>query len=182
MTGEQSVSKSSDLVVVGSSAGGVGALSTLVSTLNKNFPAPVVLAQHLDPQRPSNLGSILERRSNLPIVVVGVGAPSTLGSTLKKKYTAPEVLAQHLDPQRPSNLGSILERRSNLPIVVVGEQSPTLLESGKIYVVPSNRHVKIRDGHVHLEGDHVDRPKPSVDMLLSSAAESYGEHLIAVIL
>ena len=133
MTGEQSVSKSSDLVVVGSSAGGVGALSTLVSTLNKNFPAPVVLAQHLD-------------------------------------------------PQRPSNLGSILERRSNLPIVVVGEQSPTLLESGKIYVVPSNRHVKIRDGHVHLEGDHVDRPKPSVDMLLSSAAESYGEHLIAVIL
>jgi hypothetical protein len=29
-----------DLVVVGSSAGGVGALSTLVSTLPKNFPAP----------------------------------------------------------------------------------------------------------------------------------------------
>src|ERR1041385_9149079 len=133
MTGEQSVSKSSDLVVVGSSAGGVGALSTLVSTLNKNFPAPVVLAQHLD-------------------------------------------------PQRPSQLGSILERRSNLPIVIVGGQSPTLLERGKIYVVPANRHVKIRDGHVHLEGDHGDRPRPSVDLLLSSAAESYGEHLIAVIL
>src|ERR1051325_4304682 len=133
MTGEQSVSKSSDLVVVGSSAGGVGALSTLVSTLNKNFPAPIVLAQHLD-------------------------------------------------PQRPSQLGSILERRSNLPIVIVDEQSPTLLERGKIYVVPANRHVKIRDGHVLLEGDHGERPKPSVDLLLSSAAESYGEHLIAVIL
>ena len=33
-----------------------------------------------------------------------------------------------------------------------------------------------------LEGDHADRPKPSVDLLLSSAAGAYGEHLIAVIL
>lgn len=133
MSNDKSGNEGNDLVVVGSSAGGVGALSTLVSTLNKNFPAPIVLAQHLD-------------------------------------------------PQRTSHLGSILERRSNLPIVVVKEHSPTLLESGKIYVVPSNRHVKIRVGHVHLEGDHGDRPKPSVDLLLSSAAESYGEHLIAVIL
>jgi two-component system, chemotaxis family, CheB/CheR fusion protein len=128
-----SANKTHDLVVVGSSAGGVGALSTLVSTINKNFPAPIVLAQHLD-------------------------------------------------PQRPSQLGSILDRRSNLPVVIVDEQSPTLLEVGKIYVVPSNRHVKIREGHVLLEGDHGDRPKPSVDLLLSTAAESYGEHLIAVIL
>src|SRR4029078_1580122 len=129
----ESQHRSEDLVVVGSSAGGVGALSTLVGTLNKSFPAPIVIAQHLD-------------------------------------------------PQRPSHLGTILERRSNLPIVVVGEHGPTKLEGGKIYVVPSNRHVKINDGHVLLEADHRDRPKPSVDLLLSSAAESYGEHLIAVIL
>jgi len=122
-----------DLVVVGSSAGGVGALTTLVSTLNKSFPAPIVIAQHLD-------------------------------------------------PQRPSHLGSILERRSNLPIVVVSETEPTKLQGGRIYVVPANRHVKISDGHVYLEADHANRPKPSVDRLLSSAAESYGEHLIAVIL
>ena len=69
-----------------------------------------------------------------------------------------------------------------MPIVIVGEQSPTLLESGKIYVVPANRHVKIRDGHVLLEGEQGERPKPSVDLLLSTAAESYGEHLVAVIL
>lgn len=129
----ESKNQNEDLVVVGSSAGGVGALSTLVSTLNKSFPAPIVLAQHLD-------------------------------------------------PQRPSHLGSILERKSVLPIVVVSEHEPTPLEKGKIYVVPANRHVRIVDGHVHLEADHADRPKPSVDMLLSSAAQSYGEHLIAVIL
>src|SRR5689334_5312411 len=95
---------SQDLVVVGSSAGGVGALSTLVSSLNKSFPAPIVLSQHLD-------------------------------------------------PHRPSHLSSILERRSTLPIVVVSENPPTELETGKIYIVPANRHVKIIDGHVHLESD-----------------------------
>ena len=133
MTPESKNSDRNDLVVVGSSAGGVGALSTLVSTLAKDFPAPIVLAQHLDPQRPS-----------------------------------------HLD--------AILDRRSTLPIVVVSEDEPTKLEGGKIYVVPANKHVKINDGHVHLESDHAERPAPSVDRLLSSAAESYGEHLIAVIL
>jgi two-component system CheB/CheR fusion protein len=103
-------------------------------------------------------------------------------STLNKAFPAPVVLAQHLDPQRPSHLGSILERRSVLPVVIVSEHSPTPLESGKVYVVPANKHVRIIDGHVNLESDHADRPKPSVDMLLSSAAESYGERLIAVIL
>src|SRR5688572_3999403 len=96
--------RSSGLVVVGASAGGVGALTTLVSTVHKNFPAPIVLAQHLD-------------------------------------------------PQRPSHPGSILERRSKLPVVIVGEHSPMPLEGGKFYVVPSNKHVKIGDGHVYLEGD-----------------------------
>ena len=133
MTTESDIENGKDLVVVGSSAGGVNALSILVSTLNKSFPAPVVLAQHLD-------------------------------------------------PQRPSQLASILERRSTLPIVIVSEDAPTLLEKGKIYVVPANRHVKIVDGHVNLETDSIDRPKPSVDLLLSSAAKAYGEHLIAVIL
>src|ERR1051326_5049205 len=74
----ESRSHNEDLVVVGSSAGGVGALSTLVSTLHKSFPAPIVIAQHLDPQRPSHLGSILERRSNLPVIVVGEPEPTKL--------------------------------------------------------------------------------------------------------
>src|SRR5690242_12657478 len=58
------------LVVVGSSAGGIEALSTLVATLAADFPAPVVLAQHLDPRHPSHLGEILARRSTLPVRTV----------------------------------------------------------------------------------------------------------------
>src|SRR5207248_5386903 len=55
------------LVVVGASAGGIEALSTLVSTLAEDFPAPIVIAQHLDPSRTSHLDEILSRRTKLPV-------------------------------------------------------------------------------------------------------------------
>jgi two-component system, chemotaxis family, CheB/CheR fusion protein len=58
------------LVVIGSSAGGIEVLSTLASTLPSDFPAPIVIAQHLDPQRPSHLGEILARHSRLPVQTI----------------------------------------------------------------------------------------------------------------
>lgn len=57
----------SGLVVIGSSAGGIDALQTLIGTLPADFPVPIVIAQHLDPNRPSRLGDILANRSNLPV-------------------------------------------------------------------------------------------------------------------
>lgn len=121
-----------DLIVVGSSAGGVEALSVLVSTLPKDFPAPIVLAQHLDPSRPSNLDEILRRRATLPV----------------------EVVEDH-----------------------------TQLQPGTIYVVPSNRHVSIQDHQIETLNDyHTKRPRPSVDTLLTTAAQAYGDRLIATIL
>ena len=118
-------------MIIGSSAGGVQALSTLVSTLPLDFPAPIVLAQHLDPNRPSNLNLILERRTPLPIVVVN---------------------------------------------------GVSKLEAGQIYVIPSNRHIIVRDHHVEILEDHIKRPRPSIDALLTTASEVYGDRLIAVIL
>src|SRR5919201_3289434 len=68
-------SRISRLVVVGASGGGVEALSTLVATLPPEFPAPLVIAQHLDPGRPSHLAQILARRSTLPVRTVTDHAP-----------------------------------------------------------------------------------------------------------
>lgn len=66
----QAAARLYSLVVVGSSAGGIEALSTLVATLPADFPAPLVLAQHLDPHHLSHLGEILARRSTLPVRTV----------------------------------------------------------------------------------------------------------------
>jgi two-component system CheB/CheR fusion protein len=55
------------LVVIGSSAGGIEALSRVVASLPADFPAPIVIAQHLDPRRPSHLHEILARHATLPV-------------------------------------------------------------------------------------------------------------------
>src|SRR5215211_8817715 len=68
-----------DLVVVGSSAGGIGALSGLVSSLPEDFDAPIVVAQHLDPSRESHLQEILARRSPLPVKTVTEHEPLQAG-------------------------------------------------------------------------------------------------------
>ena len=57
-------------MVIGSSAGGIEALSRVVAHLPADFPAPIVIAQHLDPRRPSHLHEILARHSTLPVRVV----------------------------------------------------------------------------------------------------------------
>lgn len=64
------VAQESQLVVIGSSAGGIEALSRVVASLPADFPAPIVIAQHLDPRRPSHLHEILARHATLPVRVV----------------------------------------------------------------------------------------------------------------
>ncbi|WP_437961555.1 CheR family methyltransferase [Sorangium sp. So ce119] len=119
------------LVVVGCSAGGIEALCTLVATLRAPFPAPLVIAQHLDPRRPSHLGEVLGRRSELPVRTVAAVAP---------------------------------------------------LDDGVVYVVPAGRDVEITDHELRLLPENGARPKPSVDTLFRTAAEVFGENLIAVVL
>jgi two-component system CheB/CheR fusion protein len=119
------------VVVIGASAGGIEALTALVRTLPANFPAPIVIAQHLDPRRESHLDEILASRSTLPV------------------------------------------RR-------VSGQQP--LEPGTLFVVPQNMYVEIVDDEVHVTSDDGRPPLPSIDLLFTTAAASYGESTIAVIL
>jgi two-component system CheB/CheR fusion protein len=118
------------LVVVGSSAGGIEALCTLASTLPSDFPAPIVVAQHLDPHRASQLEAILNQHSTLPVRTV---------------------------------------------------QEQVKLETGVVYVVPANQNVEITNHEVRLRTPGTG-PKPSIDLLLSSAADVFADNLIAVIL
>lgn len=66
---EQGSGTFSHLVVVESSAGGIEALSTLISTLPEGFAAPIVV-QHSSPGHESHLAEILTRRGALPVKTV----------------------------------------------------------------------------------------------------------------
>src|SRR5258708_22865779 len=69
-----------DLVVIDSSAGDVEALSILVSKLPADFPAPIVIAQHLDPSRPNTLDAILRRHTTLPVELIPSISPLQKGT------------------------------------------------------------------------------------------------------
>ena len=56
-----------DLIAMASSAGGLEALSVVLSHLPGDFPAAIVVVQHLDPNHQSLMAEILNRRTTLRI-------------------------------------------------------------------------------------------------------------------
>ena len=55
------------------------------------------------------------------------------------------------------------------------------LVAGHVYLVPADHHVVITDHTVEARGARGGRPSPSIDRLLATAADTYGERLIAVV-
>lgn len=137
-----------------------------------------------DPPDPSDAAGTREDESTLVVVgssAGGIEALSKLVSTLPAGFPAPVVLAQHLDPTKPSHLGEILARYSHLPVQTVTDHAP--LEAGTVYVIPSDRNVEVTDHTLRLRADGPGkRPMPSINLLFSSAADAFGERLIAIIL
>lgn len=68
-----------EIIVVGSSAGGIEALAELVRDLPADLPAAVVVVQHLSPRHPSLLPEILARRGPLPASHATDGEPIRAG-------------------------------------------------------------------------------------------------------
>ncbi len=66
-TQAHSVSAAFDVVALAASAGGLTALSQLLGGLPANFPAAVVVVQHLDPRHRSLMAEILSRRTPLHV-------------------------------------------------------------------------------------------------------------------
>jgi len=55
------------IIVVGAAAGGLAALQSLLASLAKEFPAPIVLAQHRGRSIDGNALQLLQRSSRLPL-------------------------------------------------------------------------------------------------------------------
>jgi two-component system chemotaxis response regulator CheB len=70
-----------DTVALAASAGGLQALSQILASLPPDFPATVVIVQHLDPRHRSLMADILNRRTRLQVKQAEEGdrlCPSTV--------------------------------------------------------------------------------------------------------
>jgi two-component system response regulator WspF len=70
------------LVAIGASAGGPAALTAVLSGLPKDFPAAVVIVQHVDVQFAHGMAEWLSRNSALPVCVAEEGDRPTAGTVL----------------------------------------------------------------------------------------------------
>jgi len=70
------------LVAIGASAGGPAALAAILSALPKDFPAAVVVVQHVDQRFAQGMAEWLSRDSALPVRVAKEGDRPTAGSVL----------------------------------------------------------------------------------------------------
>jgi two-component system chemotaxis response regulator CheB len=55
------------IVAIASSAGGLNALTWVLSPLPADFPAAILIVQHLDPNHPSHMADILGRKTKIPV-------------------------------------------------------------------------------------------------------------------
>ena len=110
----------------------------------------------------------------------GIDALSELLGPIPAGFPAPIVIAQHTQPSRASHLAEILAARTALTLVTVNRSEK--LAAGHVYLVPADHHVVITDHVVEARSARGGRPSPSIDRLLATAADTFGERLIAIVL
>lgn len=100
---------------------------------------------------------------------------------LPVSYPAAVIVAQHLSPSHASLLVELLGRSTALPVVEITDG--LVLKPGQVYVTPPNYDVEVRDGALHLLAPVVGPgPKPRINRLFQSIADSYMESGVGVVL
>lgn len=89
-----------DVVALAASAGGLNALTHVLAALPANFPAAVVVLQHLDPRHRSLMADILSRRTALPVKEAAEGDRLEAG----RAYVAPPNRHLLVNPDRTVSL------------------------------------------------------------------------------
>jgi two-component system chemotaxis response regulator CheB len=122
-----------DAVVIGASAGGVEALSTLLPGLPADFPLPITIVLHVPPDRRSLLVDVFQYRCAM----------------------------------------SVREAEDKEP-----------LQPGVVYFAPPDYHLLFENNRAFSLSvdDPVNYSRPSIDVLFESAAEAFGERVLAILL
>jgi two-component system, chemotaxis family, protein-glutamate methylesterase/glutaminase len=112
----------------------------------------------------------------------GLKALTDVLAALPADFPAALVVVQHLDPRHRSLMAEILGKRTRLPVSEAREGDR--LQPGRAYIAPPNRHLLVNaDGTLSLsQTELVHFVRPSADLLFESAAASYKERAIAVVL
>ncbi len=125
------------------------------------------------------------------VLLIGssTGGPQALNAIVTQINSvldrAPVLITQHMPPTFTTILAEHLARASNRPVreAVAGEE----VNAGTVYLAPGGKHMSVvrRDGIAVIaldDGPLINFCKPAVDPLFTSAAEVWGQKVLALVL
>jgi len=124
----------------------------------------------------------------MPYSVVGVGtswgglsALTKLLGDLPTDFSIPVVVVQHRSKDSEHLLVRLLQDATDLRVCEIEDKDP--LTPATVHVAPANYHVLIEHGHASLTIEEPVRfSRPSIDVMLTSAADTYGSAAVGVVL
>lgn len=120
------------------------------------------------------------------LIVVGASlggfkALEVLVGSLPPNFQVPIAAVQHRSSDSDELLITLLNRESRLPVVEVEDKQAIF--PGRIYMAPANYHLLVEEGHFALSTEGpVQFARPSIDVLFESAADTYRNRVVAVLL
>ncbi|MBC5783087.1 chemotaxis protein CheB [Ramlibacter sp. USB13] len=110
----------------------------------------------------------------------GISALLELGAALPRPFPAPVCIVQHIGAH-PSLLPELLRYRGPNP--AVHPRDGERLAPGTLYVAPADTHMLLDGDVLRLrQGPRENHARPAIDPLFRSAARSWGERVVGVIL
>ncbi len=112
----------------------------------------------------------------------GLSAVRSLLARLPGDLAAAVVVAQHRSPEsHPTALRDLFAAVTPLEVCEPGDKDE--LRAGVAYLAAPDYHLLVEDGHLELSVDEpVAVARPSIDVLLESAADAYRERCVGVVL
>ena len=123
------------------------------------------------------------------VVIVGIGASAgglealqTFVKNLPANANISYIIAQHLSPTYKSMMVVLLQKESKIKILEA--QNGLVAAANTAYICPPNKNITISDSIIHLSEPVAATysPKPSVDLLFESIANSKVDKAIGIIL
>lgn len=131
---------------------------------------------------------ILETKNNVHQRIIVIGASTggfeafkTIIKNLPKDFEVPIFIVWHMSPDVRGILPQVLNRENK--ILTAHAYNEEEIKPNRIYVAPPDNHMLIEDGKIFItHGPKENRFRPAIDPLFRSAAYSYGNRVIGIIL
>ena len=111
----------------------------------------------------------------------GLSAMYVILGQLAADFPLPIIVVQHRGTDVESQLAAHLQRRCPLPVSEAEDKEQ--IQSGHVYLAPPDYHLLVDSGTLALSTEaRVLFARPSIDVLFESAADSYREGVLGVVL